>query len=109
MSKRNNNFSHLPKMYSVVWCKIDGVEDYCINGDHEQCGMDCWIKVMRVIDNQSGNWKWIAISKSTFDFDFISEYSKQCILDVLYECSPNSKLHLNWSYRINSLPPDWVE
>ena len=96
-------------MYSVVWCKIEWVKDYCVNGDHDQQVGDHWLQVRRVIDTDNGNWKWvIAKEKCTFYFDYhIGKYYQQEIKEHLLDCSTDLGYGLDWAYKLGDLRSSW--
>lgn len=97
-------------MYSVVWCKIDWVKDYCVNGEHDQQVGDHWLQVRRVIDTDNGNWKWvIAKEKCTFYFDWLGKYDQQDINEHLYNCSTDLSFSLDWAYKLGDLRSSWAK
>ena len=107
--KRNNKFSDLPRMYSVVWCRIEWVMDYCTNGYHDQ-QVGCYrfqVRRVRVADN---SWQWKSIKSARMtDFDWLNSFQKKDAEEWLLDCSTDLGEGLDWSYKISDLPNLWKD
>jgi hypothetical protein len=99
----------LPKLYTAVWCKIEYVHNYCVNGDHDQRAGDYWLKVRRVLDTDLG-WKWTPVVGPSSDYDYYPDHCKREILSWLWECSGNTPDgELQWSLKHENLQSSWKE
>ena len=106
MSKANK-FSDLPRMYSIVWCSIEWVRDYCVNGEHDQQVGHYLIQVRRA-RNDDNSWSWVPVkSKLTNEFHWLDDFEKREVEEWLFDCSTDLGEGLNWSHKISELPNPW--